>query len=102
MEGIEIRLDRALFSAEAVARTAHRYTDTFFAHVREDGAAWVVVLSARAEGSATDRVREQFETDALDECLRECVRAQTQSLHDMLVAAALREALSPPSRIEQP
>ncbi len=95
MDAIEVRLERALFSDDVVARTAHRYTSDFFARIRVEDSLWVVNLAPKSDAACTDRLSERFETDALDECLRERIRAQTQDIHTALVEAALREMLSP-------
>lgn len=95
MDTIEVRLDHAIFGEEVVARTAHRYTSDFFARIRADGSQWIVSLTPRLDDARVDRLSERFETDALDEYLRERIRAQTQDIHTALVGAALREALSP-------
>lgn len=92
MESATIRLDRGLFSDEVVARTAHRHTGQFHVALRVEGADILVVLTPLEGSEVSPDMEGRFQNDALDERLRELVRAETREIHSQLIAGALREA----------
>lgn len=100
MDAIEIRLDSVLFSADVVARTAYRYTVDFYTTVETDESSVVVRLVPRSRTVDVNHISERFQTDALDERMREQIRAETTDLHAALVQAALSQALPPNSKSE--
>ncbi|MDE1963671.1 MAG: hypothetical protein KGI42_07220 [Xanthomonadaceae bacterium] len=91
-------MDDGLFSAEVIARTAHRYTDRFFVELTHSDGAYAVALTSKQDHVELTGIEGQFRNDALDEHLRERIRAETTDLHVSLVQAALRQAT--PSRYE--
>lgn len=98
MDAVVIDIDAAMFSADVVARTAHRYTADFAVEVRSEPARWMVHLSPKAgRGDLTDVVA-RFRNDLLDDRLRDRVAAQTSALQAALTQAALHESLSKPAR----
>jgi His-Xaa-Ser system protein HxsD len=92
MDAVEIRLDAGLFSGDVVVRATHRYSGDFFIELISEPAGHLVRLSPKESSTNTERLAERFRNDALDECLRARVRAETSELQAVLVQAALREA----------
>ena len=88
---VELTLDQALFSADAVMRTAQRFTGECFVDVSVAPNGDIVRLTPRDE-AAGELLEERFKNEALDERLRERVRSETQELHLALVSAALKGA----------
>ena len=92
MATTEVHLDGELFSADVVARTAHRYTNDYFVEVRPEAQGYSVLLTPQSPGAEDTILPHRFRNDALDERLRERVRDETRDLQDTLIQAALREA----------
>jgi His-Xaa-Ser system protein HxsD len=92
MDAIEIILDGGLFSADVVARAAHRYTGDYYAETVSTPAGALVRLTPKTDHVSTALLAERFRNDALDERLRERVRTETGELHTSLVRAALQQA----------
>jgi len=92
MATIRLFMDHGLFSAEVIARTAHRYTDRFFVELAYSDGAYTVALTSKQDHVDLTGIEGRFRNDALDEQLRERVRAETTDLHVSLVQAALRQA----------
>lgn len=86
-------MDAGLFSAEVIARTAHRYTDRFFVELARSGDVHTAAFTPKHDNVDLTGVEGQFRNDALDEYLRERIRAETADLHVSLVQAALRQAM---------
>lgn len=97
MATTEVHLDGELFSADVVARTAHRYTNDYFVEVRPDAQGYSVLLTPQSPGAEDTILPQRFRNDALDERLRERVRNETHDLQNTLIQAALREAKPRPS-----
>lgn len=91
MGEIDIFVDGSLYSADVVARAAHRLTAT--STVELSAAEGGFLLRVVPQNPVVDpaAIRSAFMTDLLDERLREKVAEQTRSLHGTLVEAALRE-----------
>lgn len=85
-------MDARLFSADVVARTAHRYTDRFFIELTSSDVEHTITLTPKYDDVDLTRIEGRFRNDALDERLRESIRAETADLHVSLVEAALRQA----------
>ncbi|MGO4220780.1 hypothetical protein AB4Y64_02785 [Lysobacter sp. TAF61] len=100
MDAIRIFLDGGIFSTEVVARTAHRYTGTFFVQVTSEPSGISASLTPKDETTDVRNLWERFHNDALDERLRERVRDETRELHNALVQVALREAKPAPGSPE--
>lgn len=92
MAPIRFLMDAGLFSADVLARTAHRYTGHFFVDLACSDNGYRVTLIPKREDIATSDVEGCFRNDALDERLRERIRAETADLHVSLTQAALRQA----------
>ncbi len=92
MSSEEVRLDRALFGDEVIARTAHRYTGDFYVDIEFDGNAALIRLSPKTDVVDLHRLQERFRNAALDEKLREHVRNETSDLQLLLINAALHES----------
>ena len=88
----DVYLDRELFSADVVARTAHRYTGDYFVEVVSQELQHLVRLTPQSPSTVDALISHRFRNDALDERLRERVRAETNDLQTTLIRAALREA----------
>lgn len=88
---VEIVLEDTLFSVDVVARTAQRFTDDFFVDVLRDPAGYLVRLTLR-DAADLELLAERFKNEALDERLREQVRAETRDIHNALINAALKSA----------
>jgi His-Xaa-Ser system protein HxsD len=91
MDAIELELDRKFFSDDVVVRTAHRYSHSFGVEIRQSDTTTVVCLTPFDSHTNCEQLPAHFRNDALDEVLRERVRAQTADLHTTLVQAAFRE-----------
>lgn len=91
---VEFVLEETLFSADVVARTAQRFTAEYFVDVSRGPNSFLVRLKLPDSTDAEDLV-ERFKNEALDERLREHVRAETRELHNALVRAAMRGATAP-------
>lgn len=85
-------MDAGLFSADVVARTAHRYTDCFFVELTRSDYAHTIALTPKNDDVDLSGIDGRFRNDALDERLRERITAETMDLHVSLVQAALRQA----------
>jgi His-Xaa-Ser system protein HxsD len=92
MNAIEIVLDGGLFSVDVVACTAHRYTSDYFVETVSTTSDVFVRLTPKADNVSSHLLAERFRNDALDERLRERIRAETGELHTTLVRAALQQA----------
>lgn len=90
MTTIDIRFDSEVFSADAVIRAAHRYTDEFFIQLESGGPDLLVRLAPKSDEVDTSRLAERLRNDVLDEQLRAQVRKETSELHTVLVNAAMR------------
>lgn len=91
-------MDVGFFSAEVITRTAHRYTDHFFVELTSSGDAHIVILTPKHDEVDSTGLEGRFRNDALDERLRERIKAETADLHGSLVQAALGQAM--PTRSE--
>ncbi|GAB3094526.1 hypothetical protein [Lysobacter terrae] len=91
MGSVELVLD-GLFSADAVARTAQRYTNEFYVEIATVPSGHQVRLTPIHDGALLDHLTQRFRNDALDERLRERVRAETAELQIALIEAALQGA----------
>lgn len=92
---IHIKVDGAIFSADIVARTAHRYTGECSVEVRAAPGTIDVKLRALPSRSLPPDIEGRFRNDLLDDRLRASVEAQTSELHAVLARAALHESLRP-------
>lgn len=92
MHAIEIVLDGGLFSVDVIARTAHRYTGDYFVETVSTPSGALVRLTPKTDSISSHLLAERFRNDALDERLRERIRAETGELHTALVRAALQQA----------
>ncbi|UNK49897.1 hypothetical protein MNR01_02340 [Lysobacter sp. S4-A87] len=92
MDTAELEMDRALFSAEVLARTAHRYTDEYYVDLQVDADIIRVRLTPKRADIETRDLALRFRNDALDDRLRAAVAIQTGDLQTALVRAALAEA----------
>jgi len=86
-------MDAGFFSAEVIARTAHRYTDHFFVELTSSDDVHVVTLTPKRDEVDSTSIEGRFRNDALDERLRERIRAETADLQVSLVQSALRQAM---------
>lgn len=91
MARIRFLMDAGLFSVDVLARTAHRYTDHFFVDLICSDSGHTVTLTSKREDVGTINIEGRFRNDALDERLRERIRAETSDLHVSLAQAALRQ-----------
>ena len=98
MAPVEFSIDAGLFSADVVARTAHRYTDHFLVELTSSDDAHLVILTPKHNDVDSNGIEGRFRNDALDERLRERIKAETADLHRSLVQAALGQAM--PTRSE--
>lgn len=95
---IDIEFHSGTIAPAAVARAAHRYTDTCFVDLRPTPDGTHVTLTPKNGGVDVAALVGRFRNDALDEQLRATVREETGELHAALVAAALcgaRQAQNP-------
>ena len=92
MAAVRLSMDARSFSADVVARTAHRYTDRFFVELTSSGDAYAVTLTPKRDDVDLTGIERRFRNDALDERLRERIKVETADLHISLVQAALRQA----------
>jgi hypothetical protein len=101
MNAIEIVLDGGLLSVDVIARTAHRYTGDYFVETVSTPSGALVRLTPKMGSISSHLLAERFRNDALDERLRELVRAETGELHTVLVRAALHQAAPPLTTVDQ-
>lgn len=92
MATVRISMDAKLFSAEVIARTAHQCTGLLFAEIVCGDNARTITLTPKHEGVDLTDIEGRFRNNALDERLRERIRAGTAELQVTLVQAALRQA----------
>jgi His-Xaa-Ser system protein HxsD len=92
MDAIEIRLDRSIFSGDVAVRTMHRYSGDYYTTIDAEPATLVVRLTPRSRTVRIDQLSERFQTDALDELMREKIRVETSDVHASLVNSALSQA----------
>jgi len=92
MKAIEIVLDGGLFSVDVIACTAHRYTGDYFIEIVSTTSNVLVRLTPKTDSVTSHLLAERFRNDALDERLREQIRAETCELRTTLVRAALQQA----------
>ena len=92
MATVQFSMDAGLFSAEVIARTAHRCTSHFFVEIVCSDNAHTIVLTPKHEGVDLANIEGRFRNDALDERLRERIRTETAELQVTLIQAALRQA----------
>lgn len=92
MAPVRFLIDASLFSADVIARTAHRYTSCFFVDIKCSDSGHTIILTPKGKGVETTNLEGRFRNDALDERLRERIRTETADLHVSLVRAALRRA----------
>ncbi len=92
MDAIEITLDGGIFSADAVVRTTHRYTADYYSDIASTDGGFVIRLTPISADTDSSTLTQRFRNDALDEQLRERIRAETKNLHSTLVQAAMLKA----------
>lgn len=95
MDAIEVFLNGGLFSVDAVTRAAHRYTADYYTDIATHPDGFTIRMTPVSSEVDTRHLAERFRNDALDEQLRERIRAQTNDLHTLLVDAALSRARPP-------
>lgn len=92
MATVQFSMDAGLFSAEVIARTTHRCTNHFFVEVVCGDNTHSITLTPKHEGVDSVDIEGQFRNNALDERLRERIKAETAELQVTLIQAALRHA----------
>ena len=92
MAPVRFLMDASLFPADVLARTAHRYTGDFFVDLACSDNGHTVALTPKHQDVGITDIEGRFRNDALDERLRERIRAETTDLHVSLAQAALRQA----------
>jgi len=92
MATIEIHLDGELFSADVIARTAHRCTNDYFAEVTPEARGYLVRLTPQSTGAADTLLPHRFWNNALGERLHERVCSETGIHQTTLILAAMRDA----------
>lgn len=95
MGEIDIFVDGSLYSADVIARAAHRLTATSAVELSAAEGGFLLRVVPQSVVVDPAAIRSIFMTDLLDERLRERVAEQTRSLHEALVEAALRETRKP-------
>lgn len=96
MNAIEINLDGSVFSTDTVVRATHRYTADYYADVASTEDGFIIRLTPKSPDIDTSTLVYRFRNAALDEQLREQIRAETKGLQKTLVQAALLKASSEP------
>ena len=91
MNTIKIHMDANLFSAEVVARTAHRHTDAFYVEIESQRDTFLLRLTPKDDDVSLEGLEQKVRNDALDERLRERVRSETSELQATLVRVALQQ-----------
>ncbi len=92
MYSIDIRLDAAAYSRDAVIATAHRYSHKFDSNISKTDECWLVKLASKDCIEDYELLRCEFMRAVLDDQLRETIRNRTAGLHESLIAAALSGA----------
>lgn len=90
--GIEIRVDKSVYSIDALLRTCYRFTDRAYVLLQEiDGSAIEVHLVSRC-GADLDDIIGEFSNVLLDEELRDRLNNETRHLRELVVAQAFAES----------
>jgi His-Xaa-Ser system protein HxsD len=94
-ETASLEIDRELFSADAVLRTAYKFTDLWFiflqTHVTR-GNRWLVVLKPKpTAASTTVDVVGEFANELIDQQLRLQLERQFGDVRTLIVAQAFAE-----------
>ena len=90
--GLEI--DRALFSMDALLRTAYKFTDRchVFIQTHETRAdRWLVVMRPKDPSLTADQVGGDFSNELIDQRLRERLEQQFGDVRTLIVAQAFAE-----------
>lgn len=92
MHTVDIDLNAGVFSHSVVIATTHRYSDRFQVRISRTLENWQLRFEASGSDVEEEALRAAVMRDALDEQLRELVRARTAGLHEALINAALSGA----------
>jgi len=95
LDATSLEIDRELFSADAVLRTAYKFTDRWFiflqTHVTR-GHRWLVVLKPKPTApSITEDVVGEFANELIDQQLRLQLERQFGDVRTLIVAQAFAE-----------
>lgn len=87
---LEIKFDSRLYSSESVKRALYRFTDRFAADIRQTDNEFVCTLHFAADKSDVTKELDimNFKKEVLDQDLREKIRAETESVRNLILAHA--------------
>jgi len=100
VEELELIFARAIFSEEAILRAAHRHSGLFGVDIQVAAENIIVRLTPFGGQARCDDLASRFRNDALDEVLRERIRAETSDLHAALVEAAYSNLIPSKEQVE--
>lgn len=86
MDQVEILLDAGAYSADALQRAAYRFVDRFSFELEREGENFRCTLCF-SDDSDLETVA-AFRTEALDEILRERIRAETEGVRNLILSLA--------------
>lgn len=90
---VEIELDAAIFSADAILKTCYWYSRHFtFGISQPEERRFLVSLKPKDGTVSTDNLRGDFIAAAADFSLRERIEARTSSIRETLLAKAFAES----------
>ncbi|HWA54284.1 MAG TPA: His-Xaa-Ser system protein HxsD [Solirubrobacterales bacterium] len=88
MSEAKLSFDRAGYSLDAVQRAAYRFSDRLSCDISE-GAKAIEVNVRVADGTERpEAVLDDFRNEALDQVLRERIRAETSDVRNLVLALA--------------
>ena len=91
--GVEFEVDTSIYPAEAIARTAHAFTDRAFVMLREEGSNRTrVALRAKDLAADVTTLVGDFCNSLLDYKLRIEIGRDTKAIRELIVAQAFVEA----------
>lgn len=90
MTTVERSFDASAYSADAIQRAAYRFCDRFSLELRRQGDQFACSLTFPGEPDAC--VLSDFQTEALDQVLRERIRKDTEGVRNVILALAFSNA----------
>jgi His-Xaa-Ser system protein HxsD len=83
-----LSFDRAGYTVDAIQRAAYRFTDRLSSEINTTDVSIDVRVILLEEGSEVDAVVADFRNEALDQVLRERIRAETADVRNLVLALA--------------
>ena len=83
-----LSFDSSAYSIDAIQRAAYRFSDRFSCEISSQGEAIEAKASFASDDVDIDTTLSEFRTEALDQVLRERIRAETSEVRQLVLALA--------------